>query len=339
MAYIKLNKKNFFHNLDIINKHAKDKSKIAIVLKDNAYGHGLLEISKMAMDYGIKNAVVKNTKEATIIKDYFDNILILADANNSTYSHTFHIVINDAQDIECLKSNTNIHIKIDTGMHRNGISINDLESTIYKALERNLNITGVFTHHKSADVLSSEFYWQNVQFNDIKIELREICEKLNLSNIKLHSCNSAAFFRTTNPSDDLYRIGIAAYGYKMDNFLSNNIGLKPVLSLHAKKLSSRVLKKGQRVGYGGTFTAKEDINISTYDIGYADGLKRFSQSFINIENNNKILGRISMDNCAIDSTDEDICIFKDTKEQAVLHNTIEYEILTSLNANIKRVIV
>jgi alanine racemase len=224
-------------------------------------------------------------------------------------------------------------------MHRNGISINDLESTIYKALERNLNITGVFTHHNSADVLSSEFYWQNVQFNDIKIELREICEKLNLSNIKIHSCNSAAFFRTSNPSDDLYRIGIAAYGYKMDNFLHNNDKLKPILSLHAKKLSSREFKKGQKVGYGGTYTCEQTQVVSTYDIGYADGFKRFQANKITIANNNQVLGRVSMDNICVNSTEEEICIFDNAKEQAKLHNTIEYEILTSLNSNLKRVIV
>jgi alanine racemase len=338
MAYIKLNKKNFFNNLDIICSHAKDKSKIAIVLKDNAYGHGLKQIATMAKEYGITSAVVKNTNEALIIKEYFNNILILADIKNNTYSHTFHIVINDPQDIECLKPNTNIHIKVDTGMHRNGINIDELKSTIYKAIQHNLNITGVFTHHKSADVLGSEFYWQNIKFNSVKNKLFQICEKLNLSNIKIHSANSAAFFRTQNPNEDLYRIGIAVYGYTMDNFLKNNKNLKPVLSLHAKKISSRDLKKGQKIGYGGTYTCEKDMSVSTYDIGYADGLKRFSDSFINIENNNQILGRISMDNCAINSTKKDICIFKDAKEQALVHNTIEYEILTSLNANIKRII-
>ena len=339
MAYIKLNKQNFFNNLEIICDHAKDKSKVAIVLKDNAYGHGLKEIASMASQFGIQKAVVKNIKEANIIQEYFKYILILADAKNQSYSHAFHIVINDAQDIDVLPPYTNIHIKIDTGMHRNGIDKKDLQSTITKALKKNLKISGVFTHHKSADVLSSEFYWQNAQFCEIKKELCEICEKLNLSNIKLHSCNSAAFFRTTNPDDDLYRIGISAYGYKMDDFLSNNTNLKPVLSLHAKKLSSREFKQGQRVGYSGVYTCLKDITISTYDVGYADGLKRFSDSFCEINNNNKILGRISMDNISVNSSDDEICIFDDVSKQALLHDTIKYEILTSLNTNISRFIV
>ena len=65
MAYITLNKNNFFHNLDIITKKTKSKDKIAIVLKDNAYGHGLLEIASMAKEYGITKAVVNNNDAET----------------------------------------------------------------------------------------------------------------------------------------------------------------------------------------------------------------------------------------------------------------------------------
>ena len=79
MAYITLNKNNFFHNLDIITNKTKSKDKIALVLKDNAYGHGLLEIAQMAKEYGITKAVVKNEEEANIIEAYFDYVLILAD--------------------------------------------------------------------------------------------------------------------------------------------------------------------------------------------------------------------------------------------------------------------
>ena len=339
MAHIKLNKQNFFHNLDLISKKTKSKDKISLVLKDNAYGHGLKEISIMAKEYGIKSAVVKNHNEAKQIKEYFEEILILADNSIHTYSHTFHITVNNLSDIELLKSGTNIHIKIDTGMHRNGISNNELNSAINRAYERNLNIKGIFTHHKSADVLSSEFFWQNLQFSDIKKEVILLCEKLNLPQIKFHCSNSAALFRFKNPSDDMYRIGIAAYGYISNKFPLNIPDLKPVLSLHANKLSTRILLKGQRVGYGGIYEANKDMEISTYNIGYGDGLKRSNMKSIDISDKNKILGRISMDNICVNSTKDEICIFNNVSYQAKIHNTIEYEILTSLNKDIKREIV
>ena len=77
MAKILLNKKNLFHNLEIISQQAKGKDKVAIVLKDNAYGHGLLEIAKLANEFGIKKAVVRTLDEALKIEAFFDDILIL----------------------------------------------------------------------------------------------------------------------------------------------------------------------------------------------------------------------------------------------------------------------
>ena len=90
MAKILLNKSNFFHNLEVCSKQANGKDKIAIVLKDNAYGHGIEQIASMASQYGIESAIVKDLNEANIIKDKFENILILNDTLDDTYSHTFH---------------------------------------------------------------------------------------------------------------------------------------------------------------------------------------------------------------------------------------------------------
>ena len=80
MAYITLNKKHFFHNLDLISQQIADREKIAIVLKDNAYGHGLLEMARLAQEYGLVHAVVRTNAEATQITEYFQTILVLADS-------------------------------------------------------------------------------------------------------------------------------------------------------------------------------------------------------------------------------------------------------------------
>jgi len=340
LSYITINKQNFFHNLDICSKRANCKENVAIVLKDNAYGHGLIEISSLAKEYGITKAVVQNIDEAKKIESYFEYILILADTKKESLSHSFHITINTIDDIDLLEENTNIHIKIDTGMHRNGIAPNELKSTIHKALKRNLNITGVFTHFKSADIMSSVYFYQKSIFRDIKKSLSLICEQLNISKIKLHSCNSSALFREENFSEDLCRIGIAAYGYIENEDPLYVPNLKPVLSLNTQKISSRTLKKGQTIGYGGNFIANEDMQISTYDIGYGDGFKRLSKNeYFQINKKERTLGNISMDNMSINSTKDEICLFDDVKPLAKLHNTISYEILTSLSPSIKRVIV
>ena len=97
MAYITLNKNNFFNNLDIIAKQTKSKDKIALVLKDNAYGHGLLEISQMAKEYGIKKAVVKSYDEAMKIENYFEYILVLADYPSSNNKNSFAFSKSDSK--------------------------------------------------------------------------------------------------------------------------------------------------------------------------------------------------------------------------------------------------
>jgi len=340
LARILLNKSNFFHNLKIIEKLVGDKNKIAIVLKDNAYGHGLLEIAKISNEFGIKKAVVRYLYEAKQIENFFDDILVLSDINQTTYSHAFHITINSLQDIEKIPSNTKVHLKVDTGMHRNGISQNELEEAIDGICRKKLILTGVFTHHRSADKLSSEYFWQKSQFMGLKKEVKKLCEKLFLPLPSFHSTNSAALFRDNNFDDDFTRIGIAAYGY-IDNEKPLKIPkLKPVLSLWSNKISTRTLKKGQRIGYGGTYMAKQDMTVSTYDLGYGDGFFRINenQDFATPDGY-ELLGRVSMDNISLHTDKDEVCIFKDVKYLASLHNTISYEILTSLSPTLQRKIV
>ena len=340
MAKILLNKENLFYNLGVISEHTKSKDKVAIVLKDNAYGHGILEIATMASEFGIKKAVVKTLNEALIIEKLFDYILILAEKTFHTYSHTFHIALNSLKQIDNLPKNCNVHIKVDTGMHRNGISPQELEEAILGLYKKDIHITGVFTHHKSADELSTDFFWQNTVFSRVKEDVKRICEQLLLPLPAFHSCNSAALFRHKNFDEDMARVGIASYGYLDNANVFKFPKLKPVLSLWAQKLSTRVLKKGQSVGYGGTYTACEDITVSTYDIGYGDGFLRLNERCeYTTPKGYKVLGRVSMDNLSLNTEDENVCIFEDVNTLAKIHDTITYEITTTLSPNIKKEIV
>jgi len=337
LSKIVLSKKNYFHNLQEIVKQVGSKDKIALVFKDNAYGHGLLEMATLAKEFGIKKAVVQLYEEAKILENLFEEILILADKHIPTYSHAFHITINHLSDIDELPEKTQVHLKIDTGMHRNGISENELESAIIGIHKRKLILRGVFTHHRSADVLSTEFYWQSRTFERIKKNVFTLCEELFLAKPKFHSANSSATFRQKNSNDDFVRVGIAQYGYLENSSVFDNPCLKPVLALWANKNSSRRIKKGQKVGYSANYTAKEDMNIANYDIGYGDGFFRgTSNKSYKTPNGYELLGNVSMDNISFNTQEDEICLFNDVKELAFINNTISYEILTSLKAHIKK---
>lgn len=337
MAKVILYRENYFHNLKIISEQAGSKDKVAVVLKDNAYGHGLVEIATLANEYGIKKAVVRNLNEAIIIEKLFDEILILADTSFHTYSHTFHITINKLEDIDKLPENTNVHLKIDTGMHRNGIPKSKLKEAIHGIYSKKLNLTGCFTHHRSADELSTDFFWQSHEFAFIKKEVKKLCEQLLIPIPSFHACNSSALFRTKNFDEDFARVGIAQYGYIENNPIFEIPDLKPIMALHANRISSRKITKGQRIGYGATFEAPEDMTVTNYDLGYGDGFLRINghQEYFTPEGY-RLLGRVSMDNLTLQSDKEEVVIFHDVKALAKLHNTISYEITTTLNPNIPK---
>lgn len=337
MPKIILNRENYFHNLKIISEHAGSKDKIAVVLKDNAYGHGLVEIASMAKEFGITKAVVRTCEEAEKIETFFEQILILADTTFHNYSHTFHIVVNSLEQLEKVPEKTNVHLKVDTGMHRNGISLETLEEAIHGTLRKNLNLTGIMTHYRSADTLSCEFFWQQQIFGQVKTLAVNTCEKLFLPIPKFHSANSSGLFRFKNFNEDFARVGIAQYGYLDTDSIFDNPNLKPVMSLWADRISTRKITKGQRVGYGGIFTAKSEMNVSTYDIGYGDGFLRLNgKKTYTTPKGYEILGRVSMDNCSINSIDDKVCIFDDVRQLATIHDTISYEITTTLNPNIEK---
>lgn len=345
MAYITLNKNNFFNNLDIIAGFTKSKDKIALVLKDNAYGHGLLEMAALAKEYGVKKAVVQNDDEAKKIEQFFEYILVLAEIPPSTKedkkssSEKIRYTINDTNSINKFPFGTKVELKVDTGMHRNGIAMSELKKAFADIKKQGLILEAVFTHHRSADELSSEWFWQNDNFKKVKKEANGLAEEFGFENLRFHSANSASLMRHVDFEEDMARVGIAAYGCMNLPAALHVKGFKPVLSLYANKISSRELKKGEKVGYGGTYTAEEDIIVSNYDFGYGDGFLRICSNNYTTLDGKKLVGRISMDNSSFTCEEDEILIFDDASQLAHVAKTISYEVLTSLKPSINKRIV
>ena len=334
MAFITINKQNFYHNLNQIALKTGSVEKIAIVLKDNAYGHGLELMAKLASEFGIQHAVVRKTVEAEEIKTLFKTILVLGDKiiHDEVYSFT----INALEDIKKAQKGAKVELKIDTGMHRNGIAPDELEIALNLIKEQGLNLVGVMTHYRSADALSSELFWQQKQFERVKYKVQEA----GFTGVRFHSHNSAAILRTKNFDEDLVRVGISAYGYNELSSSFDKVALKPVMSLYAKKVSTRALEAGDRIGYGGDFIAPEAMTVSTYDLGYGDGWCRgdSSQAYISSEGL-AVLGRVSMDFITLASDKEEICVMDDAQVAAKQFATISYEVTTALSDAIPKSVI
>ena len=334
MAFIKINKQNFYHNLNQIALKTGSVEKIAIVLKDNAYGHGLELMGKLASEFGIKHAVVKKTVEAEQIRSLFETVLVLGDTiiKDEVYSFT----INTLKDIKQAQKGSKVELKVDTGMHRNGIALDELDEALSLIKAQGLNLIGVMTHYRSADELSSELFWQQKQFETVKQRVKEA----GFTGVRVHSHNTAAILRMKSFDEDLVRAGIGVYGYNELPDPFDEVALRPVMSLHAKKVSSRVLKAGERIGYGGDFITAHEMTVSTYDLGYGDGWCRgdAKKPYITSEDL-PILGRVSMDFISLESENEEVCVMNDAQVAAKQFGTISYEVTTALTSDILKIVI
>lgn len=334
MGTIKLSRKALIHNLDIIAHQVGGKDKIAVVLKDNAYGHGARMIAEAASQYGIKQAVVRLEREADEIVEFFDNILILGDSPtkpNPKYSY----VINSIESIEMFGEGSRVELKVDTGMHRNGVAINEIDGAFARMREKGVKCIGVMSHLRASDTLSSEWFWQRRNFEEAKSKASVLAKQYGWE-IRYHISNSAGTFRSSVCEDEMVRVGIALYGcLELERTLLQP-DLQPILSLWGNRMATRTLKKGERVGYNGIYEASDDEVISTYDLGYANGLDRLASNRYVTPEGIALRGRISMDNAAFASDKEELLIFNDANHYARSVGTIGYEILACLDKNLKR---
>ena len=331
MSELDLNRSAYIHNLTKICTKAGGKDRVILVLKDNAYGHGAALVGREAASYGIKFCAVKNEAEARELEPFFEHILILSHIPHGGESERFVYAINDISLIAKFKKGVRVHIAVDTLMHRNGVAIDEVRATCEDALAHGLQICGAFTHFRSAEELSSDYFVQRQNFDAVKAVVREICGG---SNLTFHSHNSAATERFGELADECVRVGIAAYGYAQ---FDESLELKRVASLWAHKVSGRVLKKGQCAGYGAKFCASEDMQIAVYDLGYGDGLLRYAgEGELKTAGGQRLLGKMSMDSFCCEDVGDKICVFDDARVLAYFFGTISYDVLTKLSPSINR---
>ena len=330
MSELVLNRSAYIHNLTKICAKAGGKDRVILVLKDNAYGHGAALVGREAASYGIKFCAVKNEIEACELEPFFEHILILSHIPHGGESERFIYAVNDISPIAKFKKGARVHIAVDTLMHRNGVAVSEVRAACEAALAHGLQICGAFTHFRSAEELSSDYFVQRQNFAAAKALVREICGE----GLTFHSHNSAATERFGELADECVRVGIAAYGYAQ---FDDSLELKRVASLWAHKVSGRVLKKGQCAGYGAKFCASEDMQIAVYDLGYGDGLLRYTgEGELKTAGGQRLLGKMSMDSFCCEDVGDKICVFDDVRVWADFFGTISYDVLTKLSPSINR---
>jgi alanine racemase len=357
-CWAEINIKNLYDNIKEIEK-ITSKEHIMAVIKADGYGHGMEKICEALIKTGIKNFAVATSEEAHKIREINDsvNILILGpienDHANSVSEKNIYFMITDFQEIDYLeknKCNTEVFIKIDTGMGRVGFQLQEIEK-LAETLKRCKYVKpiGVFSHFSSSD--------SDVDYTDLQIKrFEEVSNKLKkeLPTVKYrHLLNSFGSLRFQKNKYDFIRAGIIIYGGVTEEE-TKPYKFKPVMSLYAKISYIKTLSEDSYISYGNTYLGKKGETLATVSIGYADGVRRdlSNKGYVYYKGHKcNIVGRVCMDQLVIKLPEklakeaakgDKVEFFGENinvVDVANLCNTISYEILCGISQRVPRIYI
>lgn len=352
---------NLVHNLRAYQRQYPQLS-FAPVLKSNAYGHGLVLVAQILDKENIAFFVVDSLFEAMILRNegVKSRILVIGytsveNINNSKLSDVA-FAITSLEHLQAIaRAVTKVkkfHLKIDTGMNRQGILQNQIAEAI-KIIQggKYIKLEGVCSHLADADN-------ENANFTKLQIgRWQEIVEifKDKFPEIKYyHLAASAGVFYADYLAGSAVRLGLGLYGFNASS--SVKLDLKPVLRIESIVSSVKAVLAGESVGYGLTYKTARPAKIATVPAGYFEGIDRrlSNNGFLKINDCFcPIIGRVSMNITTIDvsavpdvSLGDKAVIVSDNQSDknsveslAKLAQMIPYEILVHIPQHLRRVVV
>lgn len=350
------------HNLAAI--RSRTPVKIAAIVKANAYGHGILPVSRTLIEAGADLLGVAQLSEALELRSQEPDIPILTwiYAPGADLEAGFRAgleisvgapwAIGEVLDAARRFGGTaRIHIEVDTGMSRGGFAPGDIAEAgtmLARAVSQGLvEIAGLWSHLARADEPQcGETERQLDRFNAITKELKD----LGIDPEARHLANSAGTFWHPDTHLDMVRPGIALYGISPEPAIATaaELGLEPVMTLSSTVVAARKAEPGTGVSYGHTEKTSESVMLGTVPLGYADGIPRSASSRGPVcvaGVSSRIIGRICMDQVVIELPEGtgvgDEVIFygaggPTVDEWAEAAGTIGYEITTRLGRHVPR---
>lgn len=315
-SWVEIDLDALIHNVEQLTTLLQNKNQIMAVIKADAYGHGAYQIARELEKNGVFSFAVATLDEAIKLRHHHiqGQILILGYTapHLSLLIHKYHLTqtvidYEYGQQLANTHIPLDIHIKIDSGMHRLGMDYQDI-SHIQKIYELPfLHVTGLFSHlciadsHEYDDILFTHQQFQH--FNETVTQLIQQGYHIGCTHIQ----SSYGLLNYPEYHYDKVRLGIALYGvYSSPHEKINHpLDLHPVLSLYSRIACIHQLTAGSSIGYGRSYTLNHDALIATIPLGYADGLPRLLSSHQNVIVHGRkapIVGRICMDQLMIDIT-------------------------------------
>lgn len=313
---VRVSRENFYNNIRYLRRLVAP-SKICVVMKANAYGHGLEALAPVAVEAGADVLGICTNPEAEMIRRLGLKIPLLrlrmaleAEMEESVRELDLQEQVGSCEAAAYLSAAgmrrgrpVEVHLDIDTGMGRSGFFPEQTEEIRAVMRLPGITIAGVMTHFPAAD--AADLMQTGAQIK----RMEQFCAELGLPEHTLvHTHNSAAAVRLTSQCRAMVRVGAACYGVRTSREFENPAALKPVMSFRTWVAQVRDVPKGRTIGYGGLFTTARDSKIASLPVGFGEGYPRalFNKGIVLIHGQRcPVVGRVSLNLLTIDVTDLD----------------------------------
>ncbi|MCP4896720.1 MAG: alanine racemase [bacterium] len=372
---VEVSSRDLLHNFEFLREVVPRPTQISAVVKANAYGHGLRCVAEVLSSRVDWFAVHSATEARELRKiGVREPILVMGFVAKNDFDgldQDTHIVVSAPETLRWLGESRRrtgvalpVHIKVETGTNRQGVSAAQLGELCCIAAKESLDIVGVATHFANIeDTLEHDF--AQTQLADFHRALEQVRTALNGMPEHIHAACSAAALLFRESDFSMIRTGISLYGHwpSRETHLAwvlergrDGEELKPVLSWKATVGQIKDVPRGATVGYGRTWTSLRPTRLAVIPIGYSDGYPRSvgNRAYVLIGGRRcPVVGRVCMNIIMADVTDlSDVSVGDEVvligqqgserievEEIAELAGTINYEILARLSPNIPRVLV
>jgi alanine racemase len=265
---------------------ALDGAQLWAVVKADGYGHGAADVAGAALGAGASALCVATVPEGLVLRREFTTarIIVMGPAGNLEVGQARDAYLELVVATDAIPPGVRVHLKLDTGMGRWGLSELPVPTT---------DVVGLMSHLATADTDAAYAEWQIERF-------RAATDAH--SHLTRHIANSAGALRYPSSHFDAARCGVALYGLSPFGTDPSEDGLEPVLTWTSQIAQTRLLRSGESTGYGRRFVAETDTWIGVVPVGYADGFRRdMTGTFVRVAGElRRVVGTVSMDAIAVE---------------------------------------
>jgi len=355
---VEVSKSALIHNYEYLTKLAG--IPVAPVLKSNAYGHGIELVGKILDPLSLPLFCVDSIYEAyQLLKIRVKTpILVMGYVSGENLKikklpFSFSVYTNEMlENIKKYQPQAPVHIFVDTGMHREGVPLKNLEDFIKRAQKINLKIEGIMSHFAKPDAPFSVNTERQIENFEKALKIGKSLG-IMFKYVHLFASVGIANIKDYSISTNMARVGKALYGIDV---VKNSTKLKPALTLKSTIIQIKNLKKGERVGYDFVFKAPRNMKTAVLPIGYNDGVNRrlSNKGFVKLNGTYcQIIGRVSMNITEIDITNvknprvgQKVTIFSNNpKDKNSIFNAskicdaIPYELMVHIYPSTRKILV